>query len=35
VASVQAFMRDEYGYIASQLPCPSLIGVALANPPAA
>jgi pimeloyl-ACP methyl ester carboxylesterase len=35
VARVAAFMRDEYGYIAIQSTRPGLIGVALADSPAA
>jgi epoxide hydrolase len=35
VARIQAFMRDEYGYIAIQSTRPGLVGVALADSPAA
>jgi len=35
VARVEAFMRDEYGYIAIQSTRPGLVGIALADSPAA
>ena len=35
VARIQAYMRDEYGYIAIQSTRPGLIGIALADSPAA
>jgi epoxide hydrolase len=35
VARVQAFMRDEFGYIAIQSTRPGLVGIALADSPAA